>query len=85
MVTLIPKLLELGFSIKLIATLYKVGHITIRNIIQRKTWKLLNLEFKKCQYNKGVIAIPLEVYNQLNSFNVDNTVLNSRIKVLESV
>lgn len=85
MVRLIPILLEKGFSIKLIASLYKVGHVTIRNIIQRRTWKQLNLTFTKNEFNRGIIKVPFELYNKLISFNVDNTVLNSRVKVLESV
>lgn len=84
-VRLIPLLLEYGFSIKLIATLYKVGHITIRNIIQKKTWKHLNLKFPKAEFNRGTIVVGKNLYKKLISLNVDNTVLNSRIKVLESV
>ena len=34
---LIPTLLNYGFSVKLISKLYNVGHITIRNIITKKT------------------------------------------------
>lgn len=84
-VRLIPILLKYGFSIKLIASLYKVGHITIRNIIQGKTWKQLNLQFQKNEYNRGVIEVGKLLYDKLVSLNVDNTVLNSRVKVLESV
>ena len=84
-VRLIPILLEYGFSIKLIANLYKVGHVTIRNIIQKKTWKHLNLEFPKSEFNRSAIIISPELYNKLKSLNVDNTVLNSRVKILESV
>lgn len=84
-VRLIPLLLEYGFSIKLIATLYKVGHITIRNIVQRKTWKHLNLKFPKTEFNRGTIEVGKNLYKKLLSLNVDNTVLNSRVKVLESV
>lgn len=84
-VKLIPLLLECGFSIKLIANLYKVGHITIRNIIQKKTWKHLNLSFPKAEFNRGTIKIGRLLFNKLVSLNVDNTVLNSRVKVLESV
>ena len=84
-VKLIPLLLNNGFSIKLIATLYKVGHITIRNIIQGKTWKHLNLQFPKSKFNRGIIEIDKLMYEKLKALNVDNTVLNSRIKVLESV
>ena len=91
MVRLIPILLNYKFSIKLISTLYKVSHITIRNIISRKTWNNLDLKFpEKTYYNvglykKGIVYIPDNIYNLLKSFNIDNTVLNSRIKVLESV
>lgn len=85
MVRLIPILLENKFSIKLISQLYKVGHITIRKIIQKKTWKHLNLEFPKVKYEKGIIYINEALYNKLESFNVDNIVLNSRIKRLESM
>jgi hypothetical protein len=84
-VLLIPTLLSKGFSIKLISTLYNVGHITIRNIIQRKTWKHLNLQFNKSEYSREIIKINNLLYNKLISLNVDNTVLNSRVKVLESV
>lgn len=84
-VRLIPLLLEYGFSIKLIATLYRVGHVTIRNIIQGKTWKHLHLKFPKSKFNRGTIEIGEKMYNKLLSLNVDNTVLNSRVKVLESV
>ena len=56
-VRLIPILLKYGFSIKLIASLYKVGHVTIRNIIQKKTWKHLNLDFPKAEFNRGIIEI----------------------------
>lgn len=84
-VRLIPILLKYGFSIKLIANLYSVGHITIRNIIQGKTWKHLNLQFEHCTFNRGIIEIGKLLYDKLVSLNVDNTVLNSRVKVLESV
>lgn len=85
MVILIPRLLECGFSIKLISRLYRVGHVTIRNIIQGKTWKQLNLEFPKATFNRGIIEVEGSLYNMLISLNVDDTVLNSRVKVLESV
>ena len=84
-VRLIPILLKYGFSIKLIASLYRVGHVTIRNIIQKKTWKHLNLDFPKAEFNRGIIEIGSLLYNKIISLNVDNTVLNSRVKVLESV
>ena len=84
-VRLIPILLEYGFSIKLIASLYNVGHITIRNIIQGKTWKHLNLQFQKNEFNRGIIEVGSVLYDKLVSLNVDNTVLNSRVKRLESV
>ena len=84
-VELIPLLLECGFSIKLIAALYKVGHITIRHIIQGKTWKHLNLQFPKSEFNRGIIKVDKLIYEKLKTLNVDNTVLNSRVKMLESV
>lgn len=84
-VRLIPILLGYKFSIKLIASLYNVGHITIRNIIQGKTWKHLNLKFPKAEFNRNIIEIGPILYNKLKSLNVDNTVLNSRVKMLESV
>ena len=84
-VKLIPILLGYGFSIKLISQLYNVGHVTIRNIIQRKTWKHLDLQFPKSEFNRGIIEVGELLYNKLKSLNVDNTVLNSRVKVLESV
>ena len=84
MVLLIPTLLNYGFSIKLIAKLYNVGHITIRNIIAGKTWKWLRLNIiKQEEFNRNTISIPQELYNTLLSFGIDNTVLNSRIKILE--
>lgn len=86
MVKLIPELLSYNFSIKLISTLYKVGHITIRNIITGKTWGNLHLQFpKKEPFNRGIIEIPLELYNKLKSFNIDNTVLSNRIIPINSV
>lgn len=84
-VRLIPLLLKYGFSIKLIASLYKVGHITIRNIIQGKTWEHLNLQFPKSEFNRGIIEVDELIYKKLKTLNVDNTVLNSRVKILESV
>lgn len=84
-VKLIPLLLKYGFSIKLIASLYKVGHVTIRNIIQGKTWKHLNLKFPKSEFNRGIIEVDKLIYEKLKTLNVDNTVLNSRVKMLESV
>lgn len=84
-VKLIPILLGCGFSIKLISRLYNVGHITIRNIIQGKTWKHLHLQFPKTKFNRGIIGIGKPLYNKLVSLNVDNTVLNSRVKILESM
>lgn len=86
-VLLIPELLENGFSIKLISKLYRVAHITIRNIIRGDTWKKMQplLKFPKECYNRGTIEISRTLYNKLLKLNVDNTVLNSRVKVLESV
>lgn len=85
MVLLIPTLLKYGFSIKLISKLYKVGHITIRNIVSGKTWKWLKLEFNRAFFERSTIQIPIELYNELQKVGVDNTVLNSRVKILESV
>lgn len=91
MVRFIPIMMSYKFSIKLIASLYKVGHITIRNIIKGKTWKNLNLTFppktyyNSGQYKRGIVEVPEEIYRILKSFNVDNTVLNSKVKILESV
>jgi len=85
MVLLIPTLLNYGFSIKLISKLYKVGHITIRNIVSGKTWKWLKLEFNRTFFERSIIQIPIELYNELQKVGADNTVLNSRVKVLESV
>ena len=84
-VLLIPTLLNYGFSVKLIAKLYNVGHITIRNIITKKTWRWLKLNFSRENFLRNTIYIPKELYNELIKVGVDNTVLNSRIKVLESV
>ena len=86
MVKLVSSLLYYGCSIKLISQLYRVGHITIRNIIKRKTWKNLNLHFpKKRDFKRDIVELPELVYNKLISFNIDNTVLNERIKKLSSV
>lgn len=84
-VKLIPSLVSLGFSIKLISRLYKVSMTTIREIITGKTWKYLNLKVIRSPFTRDTLYIPLDLYLQLKSFNIDNTVLNSRIKVLESV
>lgn len=84
-VLLIPTLLNYGFSVKLISKLYRVGHITIRNIITGKTWRWLKLNFNRDTFIRDTITIPLNLYNELLKAGVDNTVLNSRIKVLESV
>lgn len=84
-VLLIPTLLNYGFSVKLISKLYKVGHITIRNIITGKTWKWLKLNFNRDSFIRNNINIPKLLYDKLLKVGVDNTVLNSRIKVLESV
>lgn len=91
MVLLIPTLMNYKFSLQLIASLYKVGHITIRKVVKGSTWKNLNLTFppktyrNKGLYQKGILEVPQWLYDKLISFNVDNTVLNSRVKVLESV
>lgn len=85
-VRLVPILLKYGLSIKLISKLYKVGHITIRNIIKGKTWRNLKLIFEDpIPFNRGIIEIPNYLYNQLKSLNVDNTVLSSRIIPTNSV
>ena len=84
-VLLIPTLLNYGFSVKLISKLYNVGHITIRNIITKKTWRWLKLNFNRESFLRETIYIPKELYNELIKVGVDNTVLNSRVKVLESV
>lgn len=84
-VLLIPTLLNYGFSVKFISKLYKVGHITIRNIITGKTWRWLKLNFNRKSFIRDYITIPKNLYNELLKVGVDNTVLNSRIKVLESV
>ena len=83
-VLLIPTLLNYGFSIKLISKMYNVGHITIRNIISGKTWRWLKLNMiNNGDFNRHTIEIPNELYQTLLNFGVDNTVLNSRIKILE--
>ena len=84
-VLLVPTLMNYGFSVKLIAKLYKVGHITIRNIIKKRTWRWLKLNFNRPSFIRETINIPVQLYNELISVGVDNTVLNSRVKVLESV
>ena len=83
MVKLVPDLVIHGCSIKLISQLYRVGHITIRNIIKGKRWKNLNLQIpKNTKYNRETVYLPSTIYNKLLSFNIDNTVLNKRIKEL---
>lgn len=84
-VLVIPELVNKGFSIKLISKLFHVGHITIRNIIAHRTWKTLNLKFERTDFNRDTIEISQSLYNRLLNLGVDNTVLNSRVKVLESV
>lgn len=84
-VLLVPTLMNYGFSVKLIAKLYKVGHITIRNIIKKRTWRWLKLNFNRPPFIRETINIPIQLYNELINVGVDNTVLNSRVKVLESV
>lgn len=86
MVKYIPELLKLGFSINLISKLYKVSLTTIRSIVGKRSWKYLNLTIPPINYwNKDCFTVDPSVYNKLLSFNVDNIVLNSRIKVLESM
>ena len=84
-VLLIPEMMNNGFSIKFIAKLLNVGHITIRNIITHKTWKYLNLEIPTRYFVRNTIEVSQKLYDKLIHANVDNTVLNSRVKVLESV
>lgn len=84
-VKVIPELIDYGFSIKLISKLFNVGHITIRNIVAGKTWKPLKLKFNRVEFNRGIIEIPKSLYYKLLALKVDNTVLNSRVKILESV
>lgn len=84
-VLLIPTLLNYGFSVKLISRLYRVGYITIRNIVSGKTWRWLKLNFNRDTFIRETIEIPANLYDILLQVGVDNTVLNSRVKVLESV
>lgn len=85
-VLLIPEMMNNGFSIKFIAKLLKVGHVTVRKIITHRTWKYLNLDIPTRYFVRNkIIEIPRNLYNKLLKINVDNTVLNSRVKVLESV
>lgn len=84
-VKVIPELIDYGFSIKLISKLFNVGHVTIRNIVAGKTWKPLKLKFNRVEFNRGIIEIPKSLYYKLLTLKVDNTVLSSRVKVLESV
>lgn len=65
--------------------MYNVGHVTIRNIIKGKTWRNLNLKFPNVPFNRYKIELPIEIYNKLKSFNVDNTVLSNRIIPIDSV
>lgn len=84
-VLLIPTLLNYNFSVKFIAKIYNVGHITIRNIITGKTWRWLKLNFNRNTFERNIIEIPKELYLELLKVGVDNTVLISRVKVLETV
>lgn len=85
-VLLIPEMINNGFSIKFIAKLLNVGHITIRKIITHKTWKYLNLVVPTRYFiRNSIIEVSKNLYDKLVKANVDNTVLNSRVKVLESV
>ena len=84
-VLLIPTLLNYGFSVKLISRLYRVGHITIRNIVSGKTWRWLKLNFNRDTFIRETIEIPANLYDILLQVGVDNPVINSRVKVLESV
>lgn len=85
-VLLIPEMMNNGFSIKFIAKLLNVGHVTIRKIITYKTWKYLKLQIPTRYFVRdSVIEITQQLYDKLINANVDNTVLNSRVKVLESV
>lgn len=85
-VLLIPEMMNNGFSIKFIAKLLNVGHVTIRKIITHKTWKYLNLVIPTRYFiRNATIEVPKKLYDKLVNANVDNTVLNSRVKVLESV
>lgn len=84
-VRILPYLVGKGFSIKLLSKLYKVSMTTIREIITGKTWRKLNLQFNRVPFDRGIIEIDRAIYNKLKSYNIDNAVLNSRIKVLESV
>lgn len=85
-VLLIPEMMNNGFSIKFIAKLLNVGHVTIRKIITHKTWKYLNLVIPTRYFiRSATIEVSKNLYDKLVQANVDNTVLNSRVKVLESV
>lgn len=85
-VVLIPEMMNNGFSIKFIAELLRVGHVTIRKIITHKTWKFLHLNIPTRYYiRSSTIEVSKSLYDKLIKANVDNTVLNSRVKVLESV
>lgn len=84
-VKLVPILIENGFSIKLISRLYKVSSTTVREIITGKTWTYLHLKVDRKKYKTGIIYINNVLFNKLKSFDIDNTVLNSRVKMLESV
>ena len=62
-----------------------MGHITIRNIINGTTWKWLKLNFNRVEFKRDTIYVPKLLYEELLRVGVDNTVLNSRVKILESV
>lgn len=84
-VKLLPELINRGCSIKLVAQLFKTSHITVRYIINGRRYKHLNLKFDRVPFNSGIIEIPTDVYNKLQSFDIDNTVLSNRLKPIDSV
>lgn len=85
-VALIPEMMNNGFSIKFISKLLRVGHVTIRKIITGKSWKFMSLNIPVRYFVRdSKIEVSKTFYAKLVKANVDNTVLNSRIKVLESV
>lgn len=83
-VALIPEMMNNGFSFKFISKLLRVSHHTIRAIVAGRTWRFMHLEIPVRYFIRdSKIEVSRTFYEKLVKANVDNTVLNSRVKVLE--
>lgn len=81
-ILLLPKLIEIGFSISQLNELTGVAGINIQKIINGKTWRKLNLVFKPVRkaksHDKFVIKMSKDLY--IDCVNIwGNTVLNKLI------